>query len=400
MKRRVLLAVAILLGVTGIGGIAMSLASGSGGSSSVSAETIASPAKAVATQNCVKDTREAKGCVRVALATPAATPTPRVIVRVNTVVKTVQVPVSVPVVRTVVQTVNRDVVRIQRVEVAAVSRGYAASASSALPNGYPPGGHREQNGYYDYPVNGHAITVGINPRALGQFIFPEGQKIGSKAIQDAAHWSIPDTTYGPKDRPIVVVKITAPQAARRTQLIVLTSGDPWPYTISVYPSDDAPLDGTRIAFVREITKAAPVRHIASIVGVAPTPMPLATLPPAAKPCVTHEPVGFFLRGTAQLRPTDVFTDGLNHTCMVMPSNPEQIGDHPVPFKIGNDGDEVINYHFRDEDSMLYVDGTPNALVLQDGSGKGSNRLYIVKDTNHPYLAPLPGTAVKKKHWPR
>ena len=71
-------------------------------------------------------------------------------------------------------------------------------------------------------------------------------------------------------------------------------------------------------------------------------------------------------------PREVFADGSGHTCVVMPAH---IQEAPVVFRADSDGDEMVNYRYRD-DGMLIVDGTPDVLVLQDGSGKGSQRLYI------------------------
>lgn len=238
------------------------------------------------------------------------------------------------------------------------------------PFGYPQGGRPNGHGFWVYDVQGQPISVGCNPSALCQIVLPAGEKISAKAIQDATSWDVPDTAYGPDGRSLLIVKVRSVDPLQgndiRTQLVVITDRAQWPYTINLYASSRAPSDGTRI----ELEHPQAAVHEARRVVVRSTPAP--TLPPVVQPCSKRESTRYGFRGEVRFMPREVFADGSGHTCVVMPAH---IQEAPVVFRADSDGDEMVNYRYRD-DGMLIVDGTPDVLVLQDGSGKGSQRLYI------------------------
>lgn len=337
---------------------------------------------------CYYATNGSKVCVTITPPTPAPTPTPRIVTRIVT--KVVTIPVKVPVLetRTVIKTqtvvkrvpivrVEHDV-RVERVAAAPVAKTNAA---------YPAGGRRLANGFREYPANGQTYDVGCNPYAFCLFLFPKGAKIESRAVQDKAHWDVPFTTYGPDGRALIAVKVTSTEPFAypghvphdiRTQLVVTTDKNKWPYIVSLHTSSAAPADGTKVAF---FDASSPIADDLApglkraLVAAAPTPTPIPTLPPVAAPCSLEGPTMYFLRGTADFKPTNVFEDTQGRTCIAIP---KRVADAPVVLKSANDGDEVINSY--PWSAGIFVVGTPDVLILQDGSGKGSHRIYVVKDT--------------------
>jgi Conjugal transfer protein len=304
------------------------------------------------------------------------------------------------------QFISRALVALACALFVTVAAGSAAQVlpHRALPFGYPAGGNLIGNGIVEYPADGRVLAVGCNPRALCQFIFPAGTKITAKALQDAHDWAVPDTTFGPDQRAIVVVKSKSPDALAgkvvRTQLVVLTSGSTWPFTISLYTSPRAPVDGTRISFVdrsgqrviarqpalprpRPVATASPTPAVAPNVSPSPapsvqpspaaTPAPDPVATPAAMACTARAPMPYTITGDADFRPIQAFDDTAGHTCIVLP---QTVQDAPVVYSDRGDGEETINYHTWAQG--LFVDGTPNALVLRDGAGKGSSRVYVRK----------------------
>lgn len=396
-----------------------------GGSLAASLAPVAAAA-AAPTQSCYKQPNGAKVCVTVTPPTPAPTPTPRIVTRVVT--KVVTVPVKVPVIQRV--TVIKTVRVVQRV---------AEQATT----GYPTGGRRLSNGFYQFPADGRSYEVGCNPYAFCLFLFPKGAKIQARAVQDAAHWDVPFTTYGPDGRALIAVKVKSTEPFEypghtphdiRTQLVVTTDASKWPYIISLHTTTKAPSGGTKVAFVdaaiaddlaprapsrrnsstanapawrvapsvaqatpmpastpvpapRPVAIAAPISTVPAAPAPAPVqivsaptptppppPPPQPTLPPVAAPCSLEGPAMYYIRGTADFTPTNVFDDTQGHTCIAFPHS---VQSAPVVLKASADGEDVVNYYSWS--AGVFVAGTPDVLILQDGSGKGSQRIYIVKD---------------------
>lgn len=334
---------------------------------------------------CYQAANGAKVCVAVTPPTPAPTPTPRVVTRIVT--KVVTIPVKVPVLET--RTIVRTHTVVRRVPVVRVERVAVARHSTPANAAYPAGGRVLANGFREYPANGQTYDVGCNPHAFCLFLFPQGAKITSRAVQDQSHWAVPFTTYGPDDRSLLAVKVTSTEPFAypghaphdiRTQLIVTTDKSKWPYIVSLHTSSSAPTAGTKVAFYDASSSISEDLVPGGVRGKpAPTPTPEPTLPPVAAPCSLEGPTMYFLRGTADFSPTNVFEDTVGHTCIAIPKN---AADAPVVLKSANDGDEVLNSY--PWNAGLFVIGTPDVLILQDGSGKGSHRMYIVKDTrSHP-----------------
>lgn len=353
------------------------------------AAPVAASAASPAQPTCYKTQTGARVCVTIATPTPAPTPTPRIVYRIQKI--TVKVPVlerqvivkRVPVVKRVVQR------SVRRVAV-------HAGDTHENPATYPAGGRRLPNGFYELSADGRTYDVGCNPYAFCLFLFPKGARITARAVQDAADWDVPFTTYGPDDRALLAVKVKSTQpyaypghkpVMLHTQLVVTTDKSKWPYIIALHTTYGAPSDGTKIAFQdariaddlasRAVASNVPpwrVQQSQAVAAVA-TPSPQPTLPPVAKPCSLEGATMYYVRGMGDFAPTNVFDDTLGHTCIAFPKGMQ---DAPVVLQSSSsDGDEVINaYSWQDG---LFVTGTPDVLILQDGSGKGSHRIYVVKD---------------------
>jgi hypothetical protein len=362
--------------------------------------TLASAAPAEPT--CYKTGNGAKVCVTVATPTPAPSPTPRVVYRIE------KITVKVPIVQRVV--VVKKVPVVQRVMQRVVEHDTSGSSFSAT--GYPSGGRFLSNGFYELAADGRSYDVGCNPYAFCLFLFPKGAKIQARGVQDAAHWDVPFTTYGPDDRALIAVKVKSMEPFAypghaphdiHTQLVVTTDKSKWPYIVSLYTSNKAPSGGTKIAFydtaiaddlaprTRGVSSKAPALRSAAIAGASLVPAPASpaaktvaavpaatpTLPPVPKPCSLEGPTLYFVRGMGDFAPTNVFDDTLGHTCIAFPKDMQNAP--VVLLSSPSDGDAVINsYPWSDG---LFVVGTPDVLILQDGSGKGSRRIYVVKDAH-------------------
>jgi hypothetical protein len=153
-------------------------------------------------------------------------------------------------------------------------------------------------------------------------------------------------------------------------LVVLTSTSAWPFTISLYTSPRAPIEGTRIAFVAP-NGTIPARKswIASAPPASPTPSPDPPMP-----CSMRAPQVYTIGGSySDFRPTAAFDDTMGHLCLMLPST---VREAPVVYAVHADGEETINDHTWAQG--IFVDGVPDVLVLRDGTGGDSENVFIRK----------------------